>query len=520
MTNTEKKVNEITCYDCGKKQSELFMLFHNDRYYCLDCWLNHGDNQLLIDYSYKQPPKFCKMSFERNPLFMGIELEVEAGDEANQEYDEEYDGEYDTENSSDYLQNYAYTIMQKYPCFIKYDGSLNNNGMEIVTHPFTNKFHKRVFNWKKLLEKLKRDGFTSHNNNRCGLHIHLSKSWFKKEDYLKFNIFFDKNYSPMKRFSKRTRTNYCNKIGENQTKLIIQNKKNMRLEDFYDHYKSIYFGNYATIEIRIYRGTLNVKHFYDILDITEALAYFIKSYSLTFFITSSKKLLWFTFLSFLKQSKRYNKILKALDKEKLTFCNLNNIPRKGKAINDTLEIKDLTSLMGNADVAKYLKEKRLDKLRYYFDTFEDYIIHNRNEVYNTKDNHIIPLHFEKIIMENKIYNARTRKMLIDFFLDFGFIVEMKRGEMIVRIKNKYDLAVKLGIDLEKINKKTEIRENKEIRDYEKLNRNRFVDILNNSLYDIQRKYANLKNRIVEKLVIEKLGKKKNRNLKFTFRKHN
>ena len=518
MTNTEKKVNEITCYDCGKKQSELFMLFYDDRYYCLDCWLNHGDNQLLIDYSYKQPPKFCKMSFEKNPLFMGIELEVEADDE-DEDYDEEYDEEY-SENSSDYLQNYAYRVMKQYPCWIKYDGSLNNNGMEIVTHPFTNKYHKRVFNWKKLLEKLKQDGFTSHDNNRCGLHIHLSKSWFKKEDYLKFNIFFDKNYSPMKRFSKRTRTNYCGKIGNNQTKLIIRNKKEMRLDDFYDHYKSIYFGNYKTIEIRIYRGTLNIKHFYNILDITEALAYFIKSYSLTFFITASKKLLWYTFLSFMKQSKRYNKILKALDKEKLTFCNLNNIPRKGEILKDTLEIKDLTSLMGNADIAKYFKEKQLDKLRYYFDTFEDYIIHNRNEVYNTKDNHIIPLHFEKIIMENKVYNARTRKIIIDSFLDWGFIVKMQNGEITARINSKVDLAVKLGIDVEKINREIGSRENREIRNYERVNRNIFTDIHSNSLYSIQRKYANIRDRKVEKLTIEKLAKRKNRDLKFIFRQQN
>jgi len=523
--NTEKRTRKIECYNCGNKIKETHALEYDGELYCLDCWLQEGNNGMLIDYGYKPTPIFCKMSYEKQPLFMGIELEVEAGhdhDSDYNEYDEDAD-EYDEEHTSGYLADYAYDIMEKYPCYIKYDGSLDSGGMEIVTHPYTNKYHKQIFNWKELLKKLSHDGFTSHDNNRCGLHIHLSKNFFKKEDYLKFNIFFDKNYSIMKRFSKRTKDNYCHKIEKHQTEQIRQKKKKTRLNQWYDHYKSIYFGNAYTIEIRIFRGTLNVKHFYNVLDLTEALAYFVKSYSLTFFIKASKKLLWYTFLSFMKQSKQYDKVLKDLETRKLTYCNLKNIPRTGKATQDSIEAKDLTTIMGNEEVRHYLKDRQLKKLRYYFDTFEDYTINSTDEVYHIGNNYFVPMHFEKIVMYNKDYNAKTRKMLIKFFLSFGYIVEMVDGETTLNIRNRESLARKLNIDIDKINREKDRKEHiliehsRKTQDADFLYRNLGLPT---DLYSIQQKCAEWKDNKIEKLITQKLAKRENRNLTFIFRLNN
>ena len=298
ITNTEKTTKTIKCCNCDKEIKETYIIEYEGDSYCLDCYLR--DRYLLLDYMYKPRPKFCKMSYEKNPLFMGIELEVEGDfNDQNSYYDEDTE-----ENCPSGLSEYAYNIMRAYPCYIKYDGSLNGSGMEIVSHPLTVKYHKRIFDWKSLLKRLKGDKFTSHSNNRCGIHIHLSKSWFKPEDFLKFNIIFDKNFSVIKRFSKRTTLSYCHKIRPYETQEITRLKKKTRLADWYDHYKSVYFGNNHTIEIRIYRGTLEIDQFNAILDMTEALSYFVKSYSLAFFIKSTKRQLWYTFLGFMKQSKK------------------------------------------------------------------------------------------------------------------------------------------------------------------------------------------------------------------------
>ena len=544
QTNTEKKVLKLKCDNCKTEIPVTHAMQSGSLFYCLNCWLRRGDNRLLINYSYKPTPRFSKMSYEKNPLFLGIELEVEADDGTEEYYDNEdsdnYDDEYNNDNEG-YLQDYAYKIMKKYPCYIKYDGSLNGHGMEIVTHPQTVKHHKKVFKWRELLKELKEEGFTSHSNNRCGLHIHLSKSWFKPEDFLKFNIFFDKNFGIMKRFGKRTKTNYCNKINSSDTRAIVKDKKKARLEDWYDHYKCLYFGNTHTLELRIFRGTLDIKRFNATLDMTEALSYYVKSYSLAFFIKATKKQLWFTLLSFMKQSKKYNRLLKYLEKESLLYCPLNKIPRQGIAINDITEQRDIMELMGNNDIKSFLKDKELKKLEYYFDDFEDYTINFRNDVYFIKDD-FIPIKFEKIVMYNKHYNAMKRKNIIDFFISYGFIVEVGNGNIIKKIKNIKELARLLEIDLDKIAEKRKRDEAREQELYQKAqtirerkarsqNENRERRLLtfpssfglsdnDNGSFNIMLKHKDKADKMVNKMVKIKLAKKENRHLIFTIRNRN
>ena len=516
MTNTEKSFEKINCANCDKRIDARYALQDDDEFYCLDCWLERYDNKLLIDYSYKPQPRFSKISFEKNPLFMGIELEIEADQENNDnDYDED-DDEGEEYYHDRYLADYAYCIMKEYPCYIKYDGSLSNQGMEIVTHPQTLKFHKRIFKWGNLFEKLKKDKFTSYSNNRCGLHIHLSKSWFKPEDYLKFNIIFDKNFSLLKRFSKRTKTNYCTRIHSRETRAIEQDKKNARLQDWYDHYKSIYFGNYKTIEFRIFRGTLDIDRFNATLDMTEALSFFVKSYSLVFFIKTTKKQLWYAFLAFVKQCGRYDKLLKYLQKEELLLCKLDNIPKQKELLRSVSTRKDLPSLMGNENIKSYLINKVLSKLEYYFDDFEDYQINQRNDVYYLRDNHFIPINFEKIIMYNNRYNAQKRKMILSFFFDYGYTIELQNKNITTRVKNNRELATALGIDLEEIRiqrtKKEAILEKKDTPHHAYLSLHMFQDSGTNC--------ENWETNKIHKSIITALAKRSNNHFKFIIKNTN
>lgn len=523
--NTEKTIHKIKCKDCEKMIPETYIMENYDGKYCFDCWLSrHG--HLLIDYGYKPTPRFSKISFEKNPLFLGIELEVEAGED-NEDCNEDSDEDYDDDESSSFLKDYAYDIMKDYPCYIKYDGSLDRSGMEIVTHPQTVKHHKRVFNWKELLERLKKDGFTSYTNNRCGLHIHLSKSFFKPEDYLKFNIIFDKNYSILKKFSKRTRVNYCNKIKAEETRVIARDKKHTRIEAWYDHYKSIYFGNSKTIEIRIYRGTLEIERFNATLDLTEALAYFVKSYSLAFFIKANKKQLWYSLLTFMQQAKRYYKLLKYLEKEKLLYCELNNIPRNSMAKMGDLKERDLLTLMGNQEIRQYLKEKVFKKLKYYFEDFEDYTISNRNDVYYIGNN-FIPINFEEITFQNNCYNAQKRQDLIDFFLDYGFVVTLHDKDTQKRIKNKWELAETLGINLQEIKDQKEARAQKQEairlrRERQSINVNTYSRLFVNSpigSYELSELARDWERKTIRRRTRQELAKRANRHFIFKIKKNN
>ena len=80
--------------------------------------------------------------------------------------------------------------------YLKQDGSLNN-GIEIITHPFTYEFLKS--NKFKLFEFINSNiignGFGSFKHNTTGTHIHLSKNHFNnKLHLLKFILFFKQNY--------------------------------------------------------------------------------------------------------------------------------------------------------------------------------------------------------------------------------------------------------------------------------------------------------------------------------------
>ena len=468
---TDKKKFKITCKCCRNKIDANYSMQYDDRYYCLDCYLGEY-GRLLLDYGYKPSPRFNCMSFEKNPLYMGIELEIEASDvrdynDNSEDYDEDDEYGNSDEYSSIYIKEQAHKIMKNFPCYIKYDGSLNNCGMEIVTHPYSLKYHKRIFNWEKLLKYLKDNKFTSYENNRCGLHIHLSKDFFVPEDYLKFNIFFDKDYDRIKRFAKRNKTGFCNKIENNQTETIARMKKNTRLDQWYDHYKSIFFGNSNTIELRIFRGTLNINRFNATLDLTEGLSYFIKSYSLAFFIKATKKQIWYNFISFLKNSRRYNKLLQYMKKENLLDCSLKRIPLKGEKLITKVSRKPLTEYLMTNDIKMYLRNKIIPELEYYFEDFGGYeIYHRENVFYFGNNDKCLPRQFAKIIIRNSLLETETRYNIIKFYLECGYIITMQDKDINKRVLDFDELALLVNVPVERIKEKLKREEAKDLRKLE------------------------------------------------------
>ena len=552
---TDKKKFEITCNSCGKKIDANYSMQRESRYYCLDCYLqNYG--RLLLDYCYKPSPRFNAMSFEKNPLYMGIELEVEASNERDyndgdeEDYEDDEDDEYSDrdsdEHSSTYLKEQAYYIMENYPCYIKYDGSLNNCGMEIVTHPYSLKYHKKVFNWEKLLKYLKDNKFTSYENNRCGLHIHISKDFFIPEDYLKLNIFFDKDYDRMKKFAKRNKTGFCHKIGSDQTETIARRKKRTDLSGWYDHYKSLYFGNCNTIELRIFRGTLNIERFNATLDITEGLSYFIKSYSLAFFIKATKKQIWFNFISFLKNSRRYNKLLQYMQKENLLDCSLKRIPLKGEELMTKVSRKPLTEYLMTSEVRTYLQNKIIPELEYYFEDFASYEIYHREDVYYFGNNDkCLPRQFAKIIIRNSLLEAKTRYSIIKFYLECGYIVTMQDKNINKRITSIDAFALLMNVPTEKIRERLQKQEAKQLEELEAKQKKEakaesgealrtqipesFLDFAITGSYlpprgarrsNINRNYQAKFRNAIKARTIKELDKEKNKHLYFTVTKLN
>ena len=181
------------------------------------------------------------------------------------------------------------TGLEKDEVIFETDGSLDN-GFEIISQPHTiDAFYEKTECWKKMLDILSDATFTSHNAGTCGLHIHVSKTWFgSTERQQNFNIgkiykFFDTYWTDLCKASRRdtSSTYYCDKNSKN-IKYREENRRHKaeshawQAQAKYDHdtrhdreshRRALNNSNYDTFEIRLGRGTLNKASFFAWIDL-------------------------------------------------------------------------------------------------------------------------------------------------------------------------------------------------------------------------------------------------------------
>lgn len=212
---------------------------YDDCYYCCDCI----PDRAIQSYLYKPEPIFNGDS----NLYMGVELEVDGGgyDECN-----------------------AQKILDIEPLvYCKYDGSLND-GFEIVSHPCDLDYHINTMKWREILQKCVDMGYTSHNAQTCGLHIHISKNalgntsiqqdktisnilYFTEHFYDKLLKFSRRNIEQLERWAKR----YGLESDEKPLDLLDKAKKCRY------RYQMVNLTPCYTIEFRLFRGTLKYNTF-------------------------------------------------------------------------------------------------------------------------------------------------------------------------------------------------------------------------------------------------------------------
>lgn len=214
------------------------------------------ENTLIQSYSYRPITSFKYLSSElKNNTeipFLGIELEVE--------------------NKLDKIKNNSMAqLIDSSHLYFKTDGSLSN-GFEIVTHPLS-------FNWiqansnkfKSMLTELKSSGFNSYDSNTCGMHIHISKKSFGTWQLYRFMKFFAENKDFIVSISQRKidqLKKWANIEDNGNEELIYKAKKK---DGNSSRYCAINLQNHSTIEIRIFRGTLNYCSFMKNIEFVNAL---------------------------------------------------------------------------------------------------------------------------------------------------------------------------------------------------------------------------------------------------------
>jgi hypothetical protein len=217
------------------------------------------DSACINSYSYRPSMNFHKLSNENeNAPFFGIELEVER------------------KNSNGLKHKYMAGMIKNEHWYFKTDGSLTD-GFEIVTHPLTfNYIQQSEKSFTDSLKLLVENGYNSYDANTCGMHIHISKANFTTWHLYRFLKFFVENKEFIVAISQRKMEKlkkWANIEDDNDSSLIYKAKKK---DGNNERYVAINLQNKATLEIRIFRGTLNINSFMKNIEFAHALFMYTK----------------------------------------------------------------------------------------------------------------------------------------------------------------------------------------------------------------------------------------------------
>lgn len=243
----------------------------NDSYYCEDCdeWNADGcdscaesSNRLIHDYNYR-PDAIFHSTDKNERLFFGIEVEVEAG------------------RNYELASEYAYRLEALDLAYLKSDGSLNH-GFEIVTHPMSHDFFKNEAQelWDTLEQLRTNDPYKvkAWDTNTCGLHIHISRTGFSSGAHMHrfLNLvysnqeFYEKlagrSSDQWAKFTDIIRQDYkrdeegnrlLNEYGSYALTTTRSFKNKLSTHFHTDRYSAVNTNNPATLEMRIFRGSVN-----------------------------------------------------------------------------------------------------------------------------------------------------------------------------------------------------------------------------------------------------------------------
>ena len=195
----------------------------------------------IQSYCYKPIPIF----HGDGTRYLGVELEIDRGGELN--------------DNARALMEIANADADN--LYVKHDGSLTD-GIELVTHPMTLAYHQHKMPWEAVMKEAIAMGYRSHQTTTCGLHVHVNRDSFGKtvdqqESAIARVLFFVENcWNELLRFTRRTQSQmnqWAARYGRKNTP-----------KEMMDHVKKSYAGRYtcvnltnsATIEFRLFRGTL------------------------------------------------------------------------------------------------------------------------------------------------------------------------------------------------------------------------------------------------------------------------
>ena len=244
--------NFTRCEGCGCVISydDAHYCSEDDNYYCDDCIENFENDRRIYSYHDFDDWRLFKNENEINPYYIGYELEVEHKNNTTATQGE----------TLDILENNLNVVFM-------HDGSLNDTGFEIVSHPQTFKYlQDQKEKMKTAFDRAIENGYISHNSSNCGLHFHFTAPKENRDEIVeRIWIILETYKDEISKLSRRKGCfSYCKFLTD--TRLIKNQNAKMyyikKCDKMYERYLALNNRNTKTIEFRFFRGTLNIKTFF------------------------------------------------------------------------------------------------------------------------------------------------------------------------------------------------------------------------------------------------------------------
>lgn len=258
------------CAECGDWCTEDDAVYHDGEYYCRSC----APRDYIDSYHHTEAVSFLQAHPSDTAPYLGVELEME----------------FPTDDARSKAAEHIRTSTRYghlYEC--KEDSSLNDYGLECVTQPATLLYHALGYD-ELMLSVDKLFGATSHDNGDCGLHVHIDRAFFNdtgysradyKAGYIMDTIFC--NCEPyMVGFSRRTYSQ-LSRWAQMLNMHVCKEKKSFdaKMSEYsiakYTRYQAVNMDNDETIELRLFRGTLNRETYFATLEFVTGLAYLTRA---------------------------------------------------------------------------------------------------------------------------------------------------------------------------------------------------------------------------------------------------
>ena len=254
--------NFTSCNNCGEYVRNVDSIYDEaaDEFLCTACYNERQDVRIHPYHSSQRPELeyYRTTSDLPNPLYFGVELEIDDGGEDNDK---------------------ARTILEALGtehAHAEHDGSLNE-GFEIVTQPFTYKYYSETLskNFSRAMTTAAKLGYRSHDTTTCGLHVHVGRTGLgstseERDDTItKIWLMMYRFRYQLIQFSRRTQGNLdrwaalpkLEDLGETdyfevRDSALHDLKLKLKQNGVRNRYKTLNISNSNTIEFRLFRGTL------------------------------------------------------------------------------------------------------------------------------------------------------------------------------------------------------------------------------------------------------------------------